>query len=204
MKKEFRPLHAVLLGLVTFGLAGVDASADEVFTQEKDGITYQVTRRTVKRPIAAWETQSRQQVVYREQVTAQTQDTLHNYVTPVTEYQWVTRMHGRWNPFVQPYYSQKMVPVTRWEPRTEIVRTPVIRREHVPELRTVQVQIPTYRMAEEVVESRVALGVAPSAGGTTVASRSASGGSADSQGQPQRLGSLGVGDSGWGSTTIQR
>ena len=140
------------------------ASAQTVTHETKDGITYRVTRSIVQRPVVQTELQDRQQTVYREVITAETHDTYRTYQTPVTEYQWVTKMHGRWNPFVQPYFTQSYAPVTRWQPRTEVVSVPVTRRQWVPETRTVRVPVTTVRMASEEFTSRVALNGPPVGG----------------------------------------
>ncbi len=140
------------------------ASAQTVTHETKDGITYRVTRSIVQRPVVQTELQDRQQTVYREVITAETHDTYRTYQTPVTEYQWVTKMHGRWNPFVQPYFTQSYVSVTRWQPRPEVVSVPVTRRLWVRETRTVQVPVTTLRMASEEITSRVALNGPPVGG----------------------------------------
>ncbi len=140
------------------------ATAQQTYTETKDGITYRVTRHTVQRPVVSHEVQERQQVHYREHITTEMHDRVRTYNLPVTEYQWVTRLHGRWNPFVQPYYTQQLTPVTRWEARSEVVSTPVIRRQLLPETRTVKVTVPTVRYATEEITSRVALN-GPAMGG---------------------------------------
>ena len=54
---------------------------------------------------------------------------------PVTEYRWETYLAGRWNPFSQPYYAQRLVPRTALETRAEVVKVPVTQRRLVPETR---------------------------------------------------------------------
>ena len=137
------------------------AAADEVRYFEKDGVTYRETRRVVRRPVVETRLESREQTVYREQLRTEVQETQRTYHTPVTEYQWATRMRGRWNPFIQPYYTQELVPTMRWEARQDVVRVPVSRRELVPEKRTVQVPVTTQRVAEEEVITRVAVSSTP-------------------------------------------
>ncbi|GAG11499.1 unnamed protein product, partial [marine sediment metagenome] len=100
-----------LLAVATLLAVGTHAAVAQTVTYEqKDGINYRVTRNTVQRPVIQTEMQERQQTVYREQITTETRDTYRTYQTPVTEHQWVTKMHGRWNPFVQPYFTQHYVP----------------------------------------------------------------------------------------------
>jgi hypothetical protein len=137
-------------------------AADQVTFFEKDGVTYQETRRTVSRPVTELSYGQQAQTVYRERLSSGTQDVVRTYQTPVTEYQPATRMVGRWNPFVrQPYYEQRQIPVTRWETRSEVVKVPCTKRELVPETNTVQVPQYTTRMVQDEVISRVAVGVRP-------------------------------------------
>jgi len=144
-------LIVAVIGSLSCSTALAADSSEEV----KNGIRYRVTRHTIQRAVPVTEYRDQSQVVYRSQVTTDTYDSVRTYQTPVTEYKWVTEMHGRWNPFVQPYYSQKLVPVTRWEPRTEVVSTPVTRHELVPQVQTVKVPVTRYRVANEEVVSRV-------------------------------------------------
>jgi hypothetical protein len=95
------------------------------------------------------------------------------YSTPVTEYRWVSRMRGRWNPFAQPYWSHNLEPFTRWETRPGTVQVPTARTDWVEEVRTSQVPVTVYRTVPEEYTSRVAVSVPPTSGenGTSVASR---------------------------------
>src|SRR5688572_24784974 len=135
-----------------------------------DGVTYKVTRSVVQRSIPSTEYQTREQKVYRPQVSTQYQSYQQTYLAPVTEYQWVARLNGRWNPFVQPYWTHELAPVTRWESRPSTVQIPVARTDWVEETRTTQVPVTTYRTAPEELISRVPVSVSPGAA-TSIASR---------------------------------
>ena len=153
-------------GFVLLALICLQANltlGEEVRYYEENGVTYQETVRTVQRPLVQTEWQQREKTVYRPEATTELRDTLRTYVTPVTQHEWVTRMHGRWNPFMTPYFTHHLVPVTRWEQRAEIVPTPVVETAWVAETRTVSVPVTTHRMAEEKVVRRVAVGTAPAA-----------------------------------------
>ena len=141
-------------------LATAWAVADEVRYFEKDGITYQETRRVVQRPVVETRLESREQTVYREQIKTELRDSSRTVQVPVTEYRLTMCMVDRWNPFVQPSYVYKYVPVTRWEVRQETVRTPITQRELIPEKRTVQVPVTTQRLAQDEVITRVAISAA--------------------------------------------
>ena len=152
------------------------ASADEVTYFDKDGIRYRETRRTVRRPVPTTKIEERERIVYRQQFSTEMRDSTRFYKTPVTQYYWTTRVHGRWNPFVTPYTTYDLVPVTRWEQRVETVSVPVNRQEWVPEKQIVKVQVRTYQMAEDEVISRVAVGAASSNSAGAVARRESIGG----------------------------
>ena len=175
------------LVLVPLALAP-PAQAEEVRYFEKDGVTYRETSQMVQRPVTETRLETREQTVYREQYQRQVNESVRSVVTPVTEYRWVTVMRGRWNPFSQPYYTQELAPVRRWETRQEVVQTPVYRRELVPETRTVQVPITTQRVATEEVIRRVAVsGSAPAAANVaTQASGNSLGGVARLENDPPR------------------
>jgi hypothetical protein len=143
-------------------LLAATASAQEVkYVEGKDGVTYQETRRVVRRPI--WETrmESREQTVYKQNYRTDYVPTQRNYMVPITEYRWEPEWVGRWNPFATPYVTYRWKPVTRWEPRSDTVQVPVTRQEVVPEKVTTQVPVTTPRYAEDEYISRVAVSAKP-------------------------------------------
>jgi hypothetical protein len=182
---------SVVVGLTWLAVLATDArsSAQGTSTYETspDGVTYRVTQRS----IPTTEYQAREQKSYRPQVTTEYQSYAQTYVTPVTEYQWVARYRGWWNPFVQPYWSHELVPVTRWEARPGTVQVPVARTDWVEETKVVQVPVTTYRP----VQDRVAVSAAPvsSSGATSVAMRPIGG--EQMQSDPPRDGSPFAGSS---------
>src|SRR3989304_5842193 len=84
--------------------APAHAQESTTFENGPDGITYKVTKQVVQRSIPTTEYQVREQKSYRPQVRTEYQAYQQTYLTPVTEYHWVPRMYGRWNPFVAPYW----------------------------------------------------------------------------------------------------
>ncbi len=150
--------------LVWAAALAVAAQAQETSTYETgpDGVQYRVTRRVVQRSVPTTEYQTREQKVYRPQVTTQCQSYQQTYLTPVTEYRWVSRLHGVWNPFVSPYWRHSLEPVTRWEARPGVVQIPTARTQWVEETRTARVPVTTYRTVNEEYTSRVAVSVPPS------------------------------------------
>jgi hypothetical protein len=135
--------------------------ADEVKIEDIDGIRYQVTRRTIQRPVAVTEMRDQQQTVYRQQVTTDVLRHQQLYTVPVTQYQLVSRLHGRWNPFIAPYWTHEYQPVTVWQQQAATVQIPVSRVAWAPETRTVQLPTTTYRMASDEQISKVAIGPTP-------------------------------------------
>lgn len=144
--------------------ATLPARADTVTQETVDGVTYQVTRRTMQVPVP--QTTSQQQTVYRQQLTTQTLQHQQQYTVPVTQYQLVSRLHGRWNPFVTPYWTHHYEPVTTWQQQTATVQIPVTQMTWAPETRTVQVPSTTYRTVPDVIVSRIPISASPTAGGS--------------------------------------
>jgi hypothetical protein len=186
-----------LVTQLKFGWVGVyllcaAAHAQDSTTYETDanGVTWMVSNRVVQKSIPSTEYQTREQKVYKPQLTTQYQAYQQTYVTPVTEYQWVTRQRGLWNPFMQPYWSNELVPVTRWEARPSTVQIPISRTDWVEETRTTQVPVTTYRTVQDQQTSRVAVSAAPSgaAGATAIASRPAAITGQQMQSDPPRSG----------------
>jgi len=140
------------------------ARAQQTTTLEKgpDGVTYQVTRNVVPKSIPQTEYQTQSQTVYRPQLATDYQTYQQNYSVPVTQYQWVSRMHEWWNVFDGPYYTQELQPVTRWETRAGTVQVPVARTDWVQETRTAQVPVTTYKTVNEEYTSLVAVSATPS------------------------------------------
>lgn len=145
---------AVVISLAGAGLA----LAEEVRYYQQDGITYRETRRTVQRPVTETHLRESMQTVYREQQTSELREQVRTWWSPVTEYRCETYLVGRWNPFVQPYFSSRWVPRTRWETRSDVTQVPVTCRRLVPEIRTVQVPVTVHRMLPEEVVTRAPVG----------------------------------------------
>ncbi|MEQ8835541.1 MAG: hypothetical protein RID07_01910, partial [Lacipirellulaceae bacterium] len=66
-------------------------------TQEvRDG--YQITRRVTQRQVPVTEMRDQTQTTYRQQITTDNYQTQQLYSVPVTQYQMVSKLRGRWNP----------------------------------------------------------------------------------------------------------
>ena len=140
------------------------AAADEVKYVEKDGVTYQETRRVIRRPILETKIEQREQTVYRDKYSTDFQQSDRKYMAPITEYRWEPQWVTPWNPFSAPYVTYRWVPVTKWVERNETVRIPVTRREVIPEKVTTNVPVTTQRFAEDEYVSRVAVSARPQTG----------------------------------------
>jgi hypothetical protein len=132
-----------------------------------DGLRYQITTQTVQRQVPVTVMKDQQQTTYRQQVTTENVQHQQVYNVPVTQYRIVSRLNGRWNPFVQPYWTHHYEPVTTWQQQVGTVQIPVTRVSMAPETRTVQVAATEYRTASEEVTHRVAVGAVPSTGANT-------------------------------------
>jgi len=166
------------------------ARADDVRYYNDNGVTFRETRRVVRRPVSETRTETREETVYRERYTTQFENRTRICHLPVTEYRWETRLVGRWNPFVQPYLENRLVPRTHLEPRTETYQVPVVQRELVPERRIVQTPVTDLRFVEEEQITRVAVSDTsdPFAQPTSVANRQRIGGIAQLDSDPPRYG----------------
>ncbi len=141
-------------------LATQSAAAQEIVT-DANGSRYQVTRRVTQRQVPVTQMQDRQQTVYTQQLTSNTINHQQLYCVPTTQYQWETRLRGRWNPFVTPYWTYNLRPVTTWSTQVANVQIPMNQVAWVPQTRTVQVPVTTYRTAEVEETTRVALDGTP-------------------------------------------
>jgi hypothetical protein len=113
--------------------------ADEVREYDQNGLRYRETKRVVLRPVykTEWVEQTRE--VYKP--TIEQQPTSRTVYVPITEYRTQPVLQGRWNPFIEPYYEYRLVPVTRWEVRQETVNVPIVRQQAVPDKQTVKVPV---------------------------------------------------------------
>jgi len=146
--------HAALV--LAAGVVAQTAFAQEIQT-DADGTRYQVTRRVTQRQVPVTEMQDRQQTVYTQQLTTNTLTHQQLYSVPSTQYHWDTRLRGRWNPFVTPYWTYDLRPVTTWNTQVAHVQIPVNHVAWVPQTSTVKVPVTTYRTAEVEETTRVAL-----------------------------------------------
>lgn len=122
---------------------------------DANGQTWREVHRTVRHPQTETQCVDQQQTYYQEKCDVQLYDTYRTYTAPVTEYRWESYWVGRFNPFVQPYLAQRLVPRTHWETRSEIVKVPVTQRNLVPVTRTVRVPVTTEKSVDyDVVVSR--------------------------------------------------
>jgi len=160
-----RGLSIWTMTIAAVALTTASTLAQDVRHVERDGIVYRESRRVVQRPVAETQYETRNQTVWREEMVTDYHDQLRAVHTPVTEYRWKSCLRGRWNPFARPYVEPRLVPETRWETKYEVVQKPVTRRSLVPETRTVQVPVTKYKIAEEEVISRVAVGPSSNVGG---------------------------------------
>lgn len=145
-----------LFALAAIWLIAAPLVADDVReVTDANGQTWREVHRTVLHPQTVTQCMDQQQTYYQEKYDVSLCDTYRTYTVPVTEYRWESYWVGRFNPLVQPYLAQRLVPRTRWETRTEVVKVPVTQRNLVPVTRTVRVPVTTEQTANyDVVVSR--------------------------------------------------
>jgi hypothetical protein len=146
-----------------FAAAAPAMSHAQATIEDVGGIRYQVTRETVPQSVPVTEMREQTQTIYRQQVTTDTVQHQQVYSVPVTQYQVVSRLHGRWNPFIQPYWTHHYEPVTSYQTQVATVNVPVNRVAWAPETRTVQTPVTTYRTANAEIVRRTPIGAAPTA-----------------------------------------
>jgi len=138
-------------------LGAGSARGDEVRYFEKDGVTYRETRRTVEQRVPESRMEERAETVYRQRLTAETQDTTRTEWIPRTEYRWEAYRVGLWNPLARSSVAYRYVPRTHWEPRTVTTKIPVTAMRSVPETQTVRRPVAGWRTEQQEEVSLVAV-----------------------------------------------
>jgi hypothetical protein len=141
----------------TPGTQSAVGSAPVVNEVVRDGIKYRETRQVVEQMMPVTTMQDQQQRVMTPKVSTETVAHQQVYSIPVTQYEVVPVLHGRWNPFIEPYYTYETQLVTRYQEQVVNVQIPVTKSEWVAETKTVQVPITEYKMAKQEIVTTVAL-----------------------------------------------
>jgi hypothetical protein len=156
----------------------------QVTYEESNGVRFQVTRTPKSIPVTEMRTE--QHKTFVPQTTTQYQSYQQTYVAPVTQYQWVARQRGAWNPFGRPYWVNELQPVTTWQASQGTVQVPTTRTDWVENNVTRQVPITTYQTV--MAETRDPVGIAAPSGGTAIASRPTTYGGTQMTSDPPRTG----------------
>lgn len=119
------------------------------YTDPDTGIVYQKVIQTVERPVVETRISQREQTVYRPQMITETTPQKRIVYSPVVEYVWEPRVHGRWNIFKRPTVKYHHVARTQWETREEVIERTNTRTEWVAEKRTIEVPQQVVRMERE-------------------------------------------------------
>ena len=155
----------------TIALAAAAVGADGASAQQqpeyidRDGIRYQVIQQQVPTQVAVTEMRSQEQTTYRQQVTTENVQHQQVYHVPVTQYQVVSTLHNRWNPFAEPYWTHHYEPVTTWQQQVGTVQIPVSKTTVVPETKTVQQPVTTWKTAYNTITTHRAIGPTPTGPG---------------------------------------
>jgi hypothetical protein len=129
-------------GVFGTGAAGTVAAQD-VYV-EQNGVLFREQRYVERRPVASWQWEERQEIVYREDFVTTFREDRRTVQVPVA----VASPNGG-------------PPLQRWDLQTQIVRSPVVTRQLVPETRTVRVPVRKLGFVGEERIARVPLGPAP-------------------------------------------
>jgi hypothetical protein len=163
--------RCVLVLLLTGGIFSPEAYSQVTTSYEDgaDGIRYQVTRQIVQTQVPVTEYRDQAQTTYRQQISTQNVPHQQVYNVPITQYQIVSELHGRWNPFVTPYWTHRYEPVTVWQQQVATVQIPVSHVAWVPETRTVQQPVTTWKLANRESVVKTPIGAVPSGGRSNTA-----------------------------------
>lgn len=161
MMNRARRVAAALLALAC-GWSAAETFGQGVREVVRDGVRYQERRQVTQRQVPVTVMQDRQQTVYTQQLTTNTLNHQQLYCVPNTSYQWDSRLRGRWNPFVTPYWTYNLRPVTTWSTQVANVQIPVNQVAWVPQTQSVKVPVTAYRTEEQEVVTRVAMDPASS------------------------------------------
>ncbi|MBA4106835.1 MAG: hypothetical protein C0485_13870 [Pirellula sp.] len=153
------------LALAAAAVGANSANAQQPEYIDKDGIRYQVIQRQVPTQVPITEMRSQEQTTYRQQVTTENVQHQQVYHVPVTQYQVVSQLHNRWNPFAEPYWTHHYEPVTTWQQQVGTVQIPVSKVDVVPETRTVQQPITTWKTVNNTITEHRAIGPTPNGPG---------------------------------------
>jgi hypothetical protein len=165
------------------GMSADRGFSDNVREYDENGLRYRETTRIVQRPVYETKMVEQTREVVQPTYTTDQVPTTRTVYVPITEYKPQPVMRGRWNPFIEPYYEYRFVPVTRWETKQETVNVPVVRQQNKTETHTVKVPVTTMRLANEEYVRREIIGRAlgdvpaggPAAGGAAASTASRSG-----------------------------
>jgi len=159
-----RGIWATLALAAAVGVDSANAQQQQDYI-DKDGIRYQIIQRQVPTQVPITEMRSQEQTTYRQQVTTENVQHQQVYHVPVTQYQVVSQLHNRWNPFAEPYWTHHYEPVTTWQQQVGTVQIPVNKVAVVPETRTVQQPVTTWKTVNNTFTEHRAIGPTPNGPG---------------------------------------
>lgn len=156
MKTAMRRRLMAALAWILGWCAGA-AQGQEVTYQTINGVRYQITKQVVQQQVPVTVMQNQQRTVYAQQQATNTINHQQLYCVPNTSYQWQTKLNGRWNPFITPYWTYNLKPVTTWSTQVANVQIPVSRTAWVPQTQNIQVPVTAYRTQEVETITRTAM-----------------------------------------------
>lgn len=135
LAREFpvRAYLTILLAVVAVG----PLWADDVRVVMREGVPYREVSRMARVPVTRYETRQEQQTQWIERTRTYEQTYTRTLYQPVVQ-QWHRPQMLAWpDGAPQPTMSSQAVMVTRWIPKQEVVKVPLVERDVRPEVRTV-------------------------------------------------------------------
>jgi hypothetical protein len=135
-----RPLVAAALAAVLLLTGRSPGMADETRVVMQDGVAYRELTRNSRVPTTRYETREEQQTALIEQTRTYEQTYTRTLYQPMVQ-QWHRPQTTAFpNGAPMPVVSSQVVAVTRWIPRQETIKVPLVTREIRPAVRTIAYQ----------------------------------------------------------------
>ena len=139
---------------------------DVRYETDANGVRYQITTHQTPRQLTKTHYEPRETTVSVPRYTTTMEDSVPTYQVPAVRHECVPGYERSWNLFKPPTLSYRLVPVTRWETRSETVQVPITKRDYITERHVQHVPVTQTVPANEVVTRRQVIGLDPGATAT--------------------------------------
>jgi hypothetical protein len=166
MKRATLAAALAALPLVTASRLVADDVRHET---DSNGVRWQITTQEVPRPLTKTHYVPQESTIAVPRYTTTMEESVRTYQVPVVRHEWVPGYQRSWNIFAPPTLSYRLMPVTRWETRTETVRIPITKQDYVTQSQVQHVPVTQTVIANETVVRRQAIGLDHTATGGAAA-----------------------------------